>query len=112
MSTRKWLAECHAWLDDPESVQFRSVDGNWITYIDRGVNPFEDAEMEWRIKPKSLSINGREFEQPCTVGMDMGWVVYLRCGDLGGDDQHYFYHATKEARDLHYKILVEESTPK
>ena len=31
MTQRKWLAECHAWLDDPTSVQFQNVEGTWFS---------------------------------------------------------------------------------
>ena len=63
-----------------------------------------------RIKPRTLSINGREFECPVEHNLAKSqWCVAIY---RGPDEHKTFWHNTKEARDLHYKILVEESTPK
>ena len=59
MTQRKWLAECHAWLDDPGSVQFQNENGNWIT-PSSGLCPLYDGRMNWRIKPATVMVNGAE----------------------------------------------------
>jgi hypothetical protein len=108
MTQRKWLAECHAWLDDPTSVEFNDF-GNWVQARDLRANPIRDANLTWRIKPKTLSINGREFEAPVPIDDGEFLIEIVHWGTM---KRVNFYHATPEARDLHYKILVEESTPK
>ena len=107
MNTRKWLAECHAWLDDPESVQVSYTEGGyWQGIREYWHSPLSSPQWGWRIKPKIMSINGREFPAP----VDGSLRQWIRIST--GNEESVFLHSTQEARDLHYKILVEESTPK
>ena len=48
MTQRKWLAECHAWLDDPTSVQYE-LEGvlDWWTPSASGFNPIRNPEHRW-----------------------------------------------------------------
>ena len=107
MNTRKWLAECHAWLDDPTSVEFNDF-GNWVPASDLRANPIRDANLTWRIKPRTVSINGREFPAPVDADGNLRWALRI----FTGIEERVFLHETQEARDLHYQILIEESTPK
>jgi hypothetical protein len=103
MKQHKWLKESHAWLDDPESVQCQVRD-EW--HAPQGINnPIVYPEQNWRIKPKNLSINGREFPAPVDAAGSLSWVRIST-----GTGERVFRHETPEARDLHYKILVEESS--
>jgi len=108
MIQRKWLAEYRAWLDDPTSVQWVGSRGIWYR-ADINVDPIKRPDLVWRIKPRTVSINGREFEVPVD-GNSGRWAIMV--GPSEGGESRLFWHNTKEARDLHYKILTEESTPK
>jgi hypothetical protein len=99
MNTRKWLAECHAWLDDSTSVQARVKDGDpWSSVADR-FSPMDRPEWQWRIKPATITINGTELPKP--VPCDDFTKVRLTIGDV------LFWFNTREDRDAVYAKLVE-----
>jgi hypothetical protein len=102
MNTRKWLAECHAWLDDPTSVQARVKDGDpWSSVADR-FSPMDRPEWQWRIRPATITINGTELPKPVSMGSS--------CLLLGKDEytaQRAVYFNTREDCDLVYSKLVE-----
>ena len=59
MTQRKWLAECHAWLDDPENVEFiDEVDHIWVVPVPESYDPIMCPNMTWRIKPATILVNG------------------------------------------------------
>ena len=104
MNTRKWLAECHAWLDDPTNVQLQTAEGQWI--IADGLGPISSPEYLWRIKPATIMLNGCELSKP--VPCDDFTKVRLTIGDAWltiGDA--LFWFNTSEDRDLVYAKLVE-----
>ena len=49
--SHKWANEIKAWVDDPESVQCRNLDGVW-SQIRAGLGLFDNPNYEFRIKPK------------------------------------------------------------
>jgi hypothetical protein len=99
MTQRKWLAECHAWLDDPTSVQFQSVEGTWFSSCRQGWNPITNPHYLWRIHPATITLNGTELPRP--VPCDKGTQFRLTIGDV------LFYFNTLEDRDVVYSKLVE-----
>ena len=103
MTQRKWLKECHAWLDDPESVQYKSDGDLWVT-ANGAFNPVNNHEhLLWRIKPKTITINGCEFVLSETI------TEYELQVSTNGDDAvcHFVYFNTREDRDAVYNKLVE-----
>lgn len=95
-------------IADGKEVQYRSeVTGDWLDCHLFTIARHPD--WTFRIKPKTLSINGREFE--CPIELDgSGSQFSVTVQTMGSAVT--FWHHTKEARDLHAKILIEESTPK
>ena len=55
MTQREWLAECHAWLDDPTSVQYKTNEGTWTSIPQ--ANPIDHPHLTWRIKPSTFWFN-------------------------------------------------------
>lgn len=103
MTQRKWLAECHAWLDDPTSVQFEDgAGGIWQTA--RRLDPITKPHLSWRIKPATITINGTELPRP-HKGAGIGISIYR--GSSLDDDYKYFNWDTREDRDAVYSKLVE-----
>ena len=101
MNTRKWLAECHAWLDDPTSVQARVKDGDpWSSVADR-FSPMDRPEWQWRIRPATIMLNGTELPKPVDSGRQ-----FISMG-TGEGVSRYFWFNTSEDRDKVYAKLVE-----
>ena len=105
MNTRKWLAECHAWLDDPTSVQFEDG-GVWNDAAEGGFDPLGEPEFNWRIKPATITINGTELPKPTTVSSSISPQFVLSIDGHYGNPVAYFYFNTREDRDLVYSKLV------
>ena len=99
-------------IADGEPIQRYLVSGVWETTTgDHAMRAIlEGISATIRVKPRTLSINGREFEAP--VEKNECSQFPLTIDSHGGFLIRTFWNNTKEARDLHYKILVEESTPK
>ena len=97
MTQRKWLAECHAWLDDPGSVQCQ-VRTEW--HVPQGLNnPIAYPDQNWRIRPATIMLNGTELPKPVPSYDDTQFRLHI--GDV------FFYFNTREDRDLVYAKLVE-----
>ena len=104
MTQRKWLAECHAWLDDPTSVQARVKDGDpWSSVADR-FSPMDRPEWQWRIKPATIMLNGTELPKPVPERTTC-WSLSLKGADE--DRSKVFWFNTREDRDAVYAKLVE-----
>ena len=105
MTTRKWLAECHAWLDDPTSVQFQNAEGIWFTSCEQGWSPISNPTLPWRIKPATITINGTELPKP----MDAAGITQTsnRIRLITDDRQENFWWPTRDDRDAVYAKLVE-----
>jgi hypothetical protein len=102
MTQRKWLAECHAWLDDPGSVQCQ-VRTEW--HVPQGLNnPIAYPDQNWRIKPKTIMINGTELPKPIK---DRDLTTQSSQLSVEGLFQTCFWFNTREDRDLVYAKLVE-----
>ena len=104
MTQRKWLAECHAWLDDPTSVQFQNVEGTWFSSCRQGWNPITHPHYLWRIKPKTIMLNGTELPKPIK---DRDLTTQSSQLSVEGLFQTCFWFNTREDRDLVYAKLVE-----
>ena len=102
MTQRKWLAECHAWLDDPTSVQFQNAEGIWFTSCEQGWSPISNPTLSWRIKPAAIMLNGTELPKPVSVGASC-----LLLGKYEHTPQRAVYFNTREDRDAVYAKLVE-----
>jgi hypothetical protein len=102
MTQRKWLDECHAWLDDPGSVQFQNVEGTWFSSCRQGWNPITNPDYNWRIKPVAITINGTELPRP-VENFDPGQISFT----LVGPERNTFWFNTREDRDAVYNKLVE-----
>ena len=103
MTQRKWLAECHAWLDDPGSVQFQNVEGTWFSSCRQGWNPITNPDYNWRIKPVTITLNGTELPRPVPYFNGAEYRVMISCSDKLEE----FYFNTSEDRDAVYAKLVE-----
>ena len=105
MNTRKWLAECHAWLDDPTSVQWEEqvAIGTWHLGSS-GFGPVNNSTYNWRIKPKTITINGTELPKPVPE-LTTCWSLSLKGADE--DRSKVFWFNTREDRDAVYAKLVE-----
>ena len=105
MTTRKWLAECHAWLDDPTSVQFKNAVGIWFTSCEQGWSPITNQSLTWRIKPATIMLNGVELPKP----LDAAGITQTsnRIRLITDDRQENFWFNTREDRDAVYAKLVE-----
>ena len=101
MNTRKWLAECHAWLDAPGSVEYQSDHTIWYS-ADAHNNPVDNPELLWRIKPATITINGTELPKPVSMGPSWLWF-----GKSEHTAQRAVYFNTREDRDLVYAELME-----
>ena len=100
MTQRKWLAECHAWLDDPWSVQCQ-VRTEW--HVPQGLNnPIAYPDQNWRIKPATITINGTELPKPVPCANEPMHRITIDGGTLS-----FFYWPTREDRDVVYAKLVE-----
>lgn len=102
MTTRKWLAECHAWLDDPTSVQFQNAEGIWFTSCEQGWSPISHPTLPWRIKPATIMLNGTELPKPVPCANEPLHRITIDGGTLS-----FFYWHTREDRDAVYSKLVE-----
>ena len=104
MTTRKWLAECHAWLDDPTSVQYHDHE---IWYVaDTHNNPIDCQHLNWRIRPTTIAINGVELPKPVPeIAEQVGshWLML----ESSSCSRQYFHWHTSEDRDAVYAKLVE-----
>jgi hypothetical protein len=91
-----------AWLADTSlKLEYRMLSTeHWLTPNTKTTNPLTRYDFEWRIAPKILSINGREF--PAPRANNSGWYLKIQTGT----GVKNFYHDTEEARDAHYKALV------
>ena len=103
MNTRKWLAECHAWLDDPWSVQCQ-VRTEW--HVPQGLNnPIAYPDQNWRIKPATITINGTELPKP--VQPFKAGQYHISLSTTNADDDRCFWWDSSEDRDSVYAKLVE-----
>jgi hypothetical protein len=106
MTQRKWLAECHAWLDDPTSVQFQNVEGTWFSSCRQGWNPITHPHYLWRIKPKTIMLNGTELPKPVKFSDSINPCALL----INTPDcrlQKTLWFNTREDRDAVYSKLME-----
>ena len=90
MTQRKWLAECHAWLNDPTSVQFKYQDSTyWEAAIDR--DPVTRPDLTWRIRPATSTIElmlkpiRTALEAAEALGMVDEYIVGLRAAIAAGE---------------------------
>ena len=101
MTQRKWLAECHAWLDDPTSVQCQ-VRTEW--QVPQGLNnPIAYPGQNWRIRPATITLNGTELPRPVPYFNGAEYRVMISCSD----QLEEFFFNTREDRDAVYAELVE-----
>lgn len=106
MTQRKWLPECHAWLDDPTSVQYKDSANGWETPMLRGASPVAHPHLTWRIKPSTITINGTELPKPMENG-NTNYEIAIAClGDGDAPFKEFSWH-TREYRDEVYAKLVE-----
>ena len=105
MTQRKWLAECHAWLDDPTSVQCQ-VRTEW--HVPQGLNnPIAYPDQNWRIKPKTIMLNGTELPKPVPYTNDSNASFFGTFIGTTDGRAKTFYFNTSEDRDAVYAKLVE-----
>ena len=97
MTQRKWLAECHAWLGDPTSVQYETSIGWRDAWSE--MSPITHPHYLWRIRPATIMLNGTELPKPVPSYDDTQFRLHI--GDV------FFYFNTREDRDLVYAKLVE-----
>lgn len=111
----------HAWANGAE-IQFKGAEG-WFN----ARNPTWHDDTEYRIKPKTININGFEVPQPVTKPLEKGQIYYIvsitnvnainRCDayikHFWKDDeidrawlQAGLIHLTIEAASLHTKALL------
>ena len=101
MNTRKWLSECHAWLDDPGSVQCQ-VRTEW--QVPQGLNnPIAYPAQNWRIKPATITLNGVELPKPVLCDECKRFMFNIESSGI----VHTFWFNTREDRDAVYAKLVE-----
>jgi hypothetical protein len=100
MNTRKWLAECHAWMGDPTSVQYETSIGWRDAWSE--MSPITHPHYLWRIRPATITINGTELPRP-VENFDPGQISFT----LVGPERNTFWFNTREDRDLVYTKLVE-----
>ena len=101
MTQRKWLAECHAWLGDPTSVQYETSIG-WTDAWSE-MSPITHPHYLWRIRPTTITINGTELPRPVPYFNGAEYRVMISCSDKVEE----FYFNTSEDRDAVYSKLVE-----
>ena len=95
---------CHAWIDDPTSVQYLGGSGKWFAG-DANTSPLAQPEEEWRIRPATITINGTELPKP--VDGVSNYEVFIRSGDYPGCTEMMYCFNTREDRDAVYSKLVE-----
>ena len=102
MTQRKWLAECHAWLGDPTSVQYETSIGWRDAWSE--MSPITHPHYLWRIKPATIMLNGTELPKPIKDR-----DLTTQSSQLSGEGlfQTCFWFNTREDRDLVYAKLVE-----
>ena len=100
MTQRKWLAECHAWMGDPTSVQYETSIGWRDAWSE--MSPITHPHYLWRIRPATITINGTELPRP-VENFDPGQISFT----LVGPERNTFWFNTREDRDLVYTKLVE-----
>jgi hypothetical protein len=98
MTTRKWLAECHAWLDGV-TVQYETSLG-WVNSMGN-MSPITHPHYLWRIRPATIMLNGTELPKPVDSGRQ-----FISMG-TGEGVSRYFWFNTREDRDAVYAKLVE-----
>ena len=103
MTQRKWLAECHAWLGDPTSVQYETSIGWRDAWSE--MSPITHPHYLWRIKPKTIMLNGTELPKPLSETVTSHEIV-LTCAGLNSPCQMFSF-STREDRDAVYAKLVE-----
>ena len=101
MTQRKWLAECHAWLGDPTSVQYETSIGWRDAWSE--MSPITHPHYLWRIRPTTITINGTELPRPVPYFNGAEYRVMISCSD----QLEEFFFNTREDRDLVYAKLVE-----
>jgi hypothetical protein len=104
MTQRKWLAECHAWLGDPTSVQYETSIGWRDAWSE--MSPITHPHYLWRIRPATITLNGTELPKQIKFGDSINPCALL----INTPDcrlQKTIWFSTREDRDLVYAKLVE-----
>jgi hypothetical protein len=115
-----------AWVNG-ETVQVL-IDGEWRDHnhhsAHKGAPAFHDAHT-FRIKPKTININGHEVPEPCREPLNKNeeyWIVEISslrtiwvCHWYGSDIDHQLLdrgliHKTEEAAEAHAKALLTFTT--
>ena len=106
MTTRKWLAECHAFVDEKE-VEGRPDhrDCMWLL-ADAVINPITYPHYSWRIKPATITINGTELPKPVKFEDFVSQYPITIVADTGSTSTTLWFN-TREDRDAVYAKLVE-----
>lgn len=106
---RKWLAECHAWLDDPLSVEWNEPGTvRWFTPLASGHTPLSRPDLNWRIKPPTIAINGVEVPRPVAYRHNTKQYCLTLCNHstVGIMDKDFRFN-TSEDRDVVFRRLIE-----
>ena len=104
MNTRKWLAECHAWLDGV-TVQYETSLG-WRDSMG-DMSPITHPHYLWRIRPTTITINGVELPKPVPYTNDSNEGFFGTFIGTTDGRAKTFYFNTSEDRDAVYAKLVE-----
>jgi hypothetical protein len=106
-----------------EQVQWQSPTGEWLSIAEHVVlseirNPTY-APDRYRVKPKTININGIDVPEPVREALEEGTLYWLvadnfgdnpyRWGDYDTDGKFLtngWIHLTKEAAETHHRALV------
>jgi hypothetical protein len=120
MKTPHKHAEVLRAIADGETVQYLIRD-EWVDRPEKSmtVDPITCERMQWRIKPKMISLNGFEYPEPLTEAPQEGtavWTTWVR------DVQSIVFnplkevsmtllkqrrlHLTKEAAQQHFEAII------
>ena len=97
-------------IADGQEVEWRGIDAPWITGA-TSINPLGSPDLEWRIKPRVIVINGREVPEPYRGALKDGVSYYFpviieKSTPLEKLRDWGVLHLTPEAADLHEKALL------
>ena len=85
MPQHKWykelmaVAEAAKTSDDPfDCIQWRTPHNEWTDEIQ--MPKWETSGVEYRVKPRTITINGIEVPEPCRVKPEMGQRYFIATG--------------------------------